>query len=289
MKIRKVIGINILLILLIGLSGCGNKTSQNNDNKQPISNQTQNNSTVQIDNGVQNNTAMSNVSKGSHPSQSNPPKTQKDVINKLSSVLNTNVPKMLPTDVPVDNGDYLTATTVSEKWNYKVNFYQNIQPEDIDSATAAKGKLVATVEGTEYKNAASAKEAINGYSQVDTSKYPDMDVDLGHNIKALADAGMGHGYLTWNEGRWCIRLDSPNDSAYKNEEYPDSKKLAEKIVEYLNNYMLPAPEKIGVISVNNWNNLNGTTIKWQYNQMVYTVWSQDPMTALKTAVAMNLL
>jgi hypothetical protein len=75
MKIRKVIGINILLILLIGLSGCGNKTSQNNVNKQPISNQTQNNSTVQIDNGVQNNTSMSNVSKGSQPSQSNPPKT----------------------------------------------------------------------------------------------------------------------------------------------------------------------------------------------------------------------
>lgn len=285
MKIRKVIGISIILILIIGSSGCGNKASQNNINKQPISNQTQNNTTAQINKSAQNNTG---VSKYSSPSPSNPSKTQKDVLNKLSSVLNTSVTIMLPTDVPVDNGEYLTATTVSEKWYYKVNFYQNIQPEDIDSETASKGNPILTVEGTEYKDAASAKEAINGYSQVATSKYPDMNIDLGHNIKALVDAGMGHGYLTWNEGRWCIRLDSPNDPAYKNKKYPDSKKLAEEIVEYLNNYMLPAPEKIGVISVNNWYNSNGTTIEWQYNQMVYKVWSQDPMTALKAAVTMKL-
>ena len=284
MKIRKVIGISIILILLIGLSGCGNNTSQNNINKQPISNQTKNNTTAQIDKSAQNNTG---VSKYSPSSPKSPPKTQKDVLNKLSSVLNTSVPIKLPTDVPVENGQYLTATTVSEKWYYKVTFYQNIHPDNIDSETASKGKLVATVEETEYKDTSSAKEAINGYSQVDTSKYPDMDVDLGHNIKALREAGMGHGYLTWNEGRWCIRLDSPNDPAYKNEKYPDSKKLAEEIVEYLNTYMLPAPEKIGVISVNNWNNSNGTTIEWQYNQMVYKVWSQDPMTALKAAVAMK--
>ena len=58
-------------------------------------------------------------------------------------------------------------------------------------------------------------------------------------------------------------------------------------MEYLNTYMLPAPEKIGVISVNNWSSSNRTTIEWQYNQMVYKVWSQYPITALKASVAMK--
>lgn len=141
---------------------------------------------------------------------------------------------MLPTNMPVGEGHYLTATTTSQTWDYKVNFYETDVPADIDSQTASKGNLIATVEGTEYKDAAGAKEAVNGYTQVDTSNPESPVIDLGHNIKAIQDAGLGHAYLTWNEGRWCIRMDSPNDPAYKNNKYPDSKQLAKNIV-----YTLP--------------------------------------------------
>jgi len=123
--------------------------------------------------------------------------------------------------------------------------------------------------------------------QIDTSNSENPLVDLGHNIRAVEEAGLGHGYLIWNEGRWCINLDSPNDSTYKNKEYPDSKLLAKNMVEYLNDQMLPAPQKIDVISVNNWNNSNGASIQWQSGQTVYEIGSKDPMTALKLAAAMK--
>lgn len=295
MKARKIISISITLIFLIALSGC----SQNDISSQTSSNQTQSGKTVkpQQNNDSQSEDNADNGNSNSSVNQSNSSKpvpvvssqTQKEVLNKIAAVLNTKVPLMLPINVPVDKGKYLTATTISQTWYYKINFYESSKPTDINSPAASKGNMIATVEGTEYKNAASAKAAVSGYSQVDPSKYPGMEIDLGHNIKALGEGGLGHGYLTWNEGRWCIRVDSPNDKTHINKNYPDSKKLAESVVEYLNNHMLPAPQKIGVISIDNWNNSHGTTIQWQYNQMVYRVWSQDPLTALKIAVAMKFM
>ena len=297
MKARKIIGISIILIFLFVLSGC----SQNDASRQTVSNQTQNGKTVKpsqnndsqsedntgngnstAQNSNSGTTSSANKSGSSQPVSCVSPQTQKEVLNKIAAALKTKVPLMLPVNVSVNKGKYLTAITTSQTWYYKINFYESSKPTDINSPAASKGNMIAVVEGTEYKNTASAKSAVSGYSQVDPSKYPDMKVDLGHNIKALGEGGLGHGYLTWNEGRWCIRVDSPNDKSYINKNYPDSKKLAESVVEYLNKYMLPAPQKI-----DNWNNLHGTTIRWQYNQMVYQVWSQDPMTALKVAVAMK--
>jgi hypothetical protein len=307
MKIKKLICVGIISIFLMGLFGCGNQSSKLDKREQTNSNQAQSSKNGQPDEPPQNNTDQSTEGdvNSNSPVQNNdstqnegvgqaesssmvpstPPQTQQEALNKIKAVLKTRVPLILPTNVPVEKGHYLTAAATSETWYYKVNFYETDQPADIGSQKASKGNLIATVEGTEYKNAASAKEAINGYVQADTSQSGAPIIDLGHNIKAIGDAGLGHGYLIWNEGRWCINLDSPNDPAYKNKKYPDSKQLAKNIVEYLNNHMLPAPQKIGVISINNWNNSQGTTIEWQYNEMVYKVWSQDPMTALKVAVA----
>ena len=211
---------------------------------------------------------------------------QQSVLDQIRAALNTKVPLMLPMSVPVEKGRYLTAATVSQTTTYKVSFYETNQPAEINSQAASKGTLITAVEGTEYKDAASAKENISGYEQVDTSNYGDL-LDLGHEIKAVAAAGLGHQYLIWNEGRWCIRMDSSTDPAYKNKEYPDRNQLAKNIVAYLDEHMLPAPQKIGVISINIWNQNDGATVEWQDDQTVYQVSSEDPMTALKIAVAMK--
>lgn len=284
MNIKKLISIGIISILILGLSACGNKVSESDNNGQTNNNQTQSNKPNQTDE-PQNN---SGESKNSPPAPATSQQTQQEVSSKIKAALNTKVPLMLPTNISVGEGHYLTATTVSQTWYYKANFYETERITDINSQTAAKGNLIVTVEGTEYKNGVSAKESINGYMKVDTSQSGGPILDLGHNIKAIQDAGVGHGYIIWNEGNWCISIDSPNDPAYKNGKYPDSKQLAKNVVEYLEAHMLPAPQNIGVININNWNKSNGTTIEWQYNQMVYKVWSQDPMTALKVAVAMKL-
>ena len=217
---------------------------------------------------------------------------QQTVLNQTRAALNTKGTEMLPAarrlpiSVPVTKGCSLTATTSSQPTHYQVKFCETSQPVEIDSPAASKGTLIATVEGIQYKNAASANENISGYEKVDASNSEEL-FNLGHNIKAVGDAGTGHKYLTWNEGRWCIKVDSPIDPAFQNKEYPDGKQLARNIVAYLEDHTLPAPQKIGVIQSVIWNQSYEATVQWQENQMVYQVTSEDPMTALKVAVAMK--
>ncbi len=288
----------VVFILPFVMAGCGNLPFPNNSKLQTDSSQVQSSTTdepsqssaipssdnaVSGDSAVQSRASVSSVPIGDMSSQ-----TQREILEQTNAALNTEVLLMLPTSVPVKSGYYLTATTTSQAQDYKVNLYETAQPAQVNSQAALKGGLIATVEGTEYKDAMNAKENISGYEQADTSNYGEL-LNLGHNIKAVGDAGLGHQYLIWNEGRWCLRVDSPTDPAYENKEYPDREQLAKNVVAYLEDHMLPAPQEIGVITINIWNQSYGTTIRWQHNQTVYQVSSQDPMTALKVAVAMKFI
>jgi hypothetical protein len=284
----------VILILLSGITGCGkppltNDSSQVQSGKSEQSDESSQSGAVSsAENVGEISSAQGSQSESSSPAADPSSLTRQEVLSQISAALNTKLPLMLPTDVPVEPGRYLASTTDSQANSYKVNYYQTDQPAALNSEAASKGTLIATVEGTEYQDAADAKENISGYEQADTSNYGEL-LDLGHTIKAVGDAGLGHQYLVWNEGRWCLRVDSPTDPTYKNKEYPDNKQLAKNVVAYLEDHMLPAPQKIGVISVNIWNQSYGTTVEWQYNQMVYRISSQDPMTALKVAVTMSSL
>jgi hypothetical protein len=225
------------------------------------------------------------------PENSNPKverisSVQQNVLKQISATLDTKVPVMLPTNIPMGKNRYLTATTVSQAANYKVNFYETTQAAKINSPLASKGTLIASLEGTKYKDAVSAKESVSDYVQINTADY-DQFADLGHNIRAAEQAGMGHQQLLWNEERWYIHLDFPTDSAFQSKDYPDSTQLAKNIVAYLNKSMLPAPQKIGVIKISNLNTAEGATIRWQNKETVYQISGQDPMTALKIVVAMK--
>lgn len=212
--------------------------------------------------------------------------TQQNVLKQISAALDTKVSPMLPTNIPMEKNRYLTATTVSHATDYKVNFYETTQAAKINSSSVSKGTLIATLEGIKYKNAASAKESISDYVQVNTADYDEF-TDLGHHIRAAGQAGTGHQYLLWDEGRWYIHLDFPTDPAFQTKGYPDSTQMAKNIVAYLDKSMLPAPQKIGAIKISNWNTSESTTIQWQDNQTVYQISGRDPMTALKIAVAMK--
>jgi len=286
---KKLIFLLVILILLSGTVGC-DKLSFKNDSSQAQSNKIEK-ADVSSQNGAIASSAQTSSVQESQSARSNSavdtsPLAQQEVLSQVNAALSTKVPLMLPTTVPVDKGRHLTSSTNSQATDYKVDFYETDQPADLNSKAALKGTLIATVEGTEYKDAAAAQENIFGYEQADTSNYGEL-LDLGHNIKAVGDAGLGHQQLIWNEGRWCLRVDSPTDPTYQNKEYPDNKQLAKNVVEYLDDHMLPAPQKIGVININIWNQSHGATVEWQYNQMVYQVSSHDPMTALKVAVAMK--
>ena len=217
--------------------------------------------------------------------------TQQLVFSQIAAQLDTEVPLMLPTGIPVAENRFLTATTVSQAADYKVNFYETDQAAEINSQAASEGTFLASLEGTDYQDAESARESVSttGYGyEVDLSSVDsNAIVDLGHSIKAVADAGAGHQMLTWNEGRWCLCVDSPSDSTYQEQEYPDRKRLAEDVVAYLEDNTLPVPQEIGVISINIWNWNHDTIVEWQNQQTVYQITIQDPLTALKIAVEMQ--
>ena len=293
-----------LLILILGMTGCRNQSLPNNSQIQTISSQMQSSiadkqpqsssavpsseNAVSSDVTVQSRAPISSGGSATS-SDTSSPQTQQETLKQVKTVLNTKVSLMLPKSLPVEKGHYLTATTASQAQDYKVNLYEVKQPAAINSKAASNGTLIATVEGTKYQNASSAKNSISAYEKVNVSGT-DQTLDLGHNIKAVANAGLGHQQLTWNEGRWCLWVDSPSDSAYKNKEYPDGKQLAKNVVAYLENYMLPAPQDIGVIYIGDWDGNqvdNTTTINLQRNQTVYQIICADPVVALKVAVAMK--
>lgn len=327
MKTKKGLVVSLLCALLMGLSGCGSHqssqpvqkkktptTSQSsgNSNASSTKNMSQKNGSGQSNNkpksnkskkqsnqqsgqssgSSQNSSSNQNTgSKSNSGSRSNngqpntPPTTVKSALKDVSQSINTRVPLMLPTSVPIAKDKYLTATTHSETWYYNTHLYETNKPTNINTQAASSGTPIATVESTEYKSSTEALNHISGYIKVNTSNG--QTVNLGNGITAVSEGAAGHAYLMWNEGRWSIKMNSPTDPRYKNKTYPDSKKLAENIVAYLHDHALPAPQKIGVVTINNWNNSTLTTVQWQYHEMIYQVSSHNPFTALKTAVAMR--
>ncbi len=285
MKIKKLTSLGIALILTFSMSGCQSLPffqSSSEGSSTPA----QSSSAAPSSEDVQSQPESSNPPASSTASSVMTPQTQQDTFGQTRSALKTKVPVILPSNVPIGDGESLMATTVSQTWYYKVSFFGTKQPAAVNSEDASKGTPIATVEGTEYKNAALAGNEIN-YQQVDFSNRQIPPVDLGRNIKAEEDAGAGHSYLNWNEGRWYIMVDSPNDPTYRTKQYPDSKQLAKQVVAYLDQYLLPTPQKVGSIQIDNWDSHLQATVTWQENQMVYQVTSSDPMIALKVAVAMR--
>ncbi|MED4225420.1 hypothetical protein [Neobacillus cucumis] len=298
MKLYKVVGTSFIAISLLGLFGCENTSSSSqtqNNNSTAENHESQNTDQSQQDktsqaSGKSTNGVQSTQNSGSNQSSGNdqtgstnqktPPKTKQEALNNIAMQLKTKVPLMMPKNVPVDAGKYLTATTTSQAWYYQIKLYESDIPVNINSQDAAKGTLIATVEGTEYKDIASAEKAINGYTQADISQN---SIDLGQGIKGTMDGATGHSYILWNEGRWSINVDSPNDPTYQNKIYPNGLKLAQKIVAYLNDHTLPAPQKNGVITIRNWQQEPETTIEWQYHEMTYQITSPDPIKALEVA------
>lgn len=282
MKINHFFSAGVAFLLLLGTTGCGSAFQSSSSAPESQAQQSQ---------AAPQSSAVSSSQEDSQPASSSSvvvtgPETQQEALDQIREVLNTKVAVRLPSGVPVSKGHYLTAAVTSKPGDYVVNFYETDQPAQINSQASSKGTRVAAVEGTAYKNAAAAKDSIPGYEQVDTS-IKDGLVNLGHAVKAVGDAGAGHQMLTWNEGRWCIRIDSPTDSSYQNKAYPDRVQVARNVVDYLENHMLPAPQKIGVISINIWSWNYGATVEWQENQTVYQASSVNPMTALEVAVAMQ--
>lgn len=314
-NLKKIVGITILSVSMLGLAACSLSANQDSDQTDNPSQNVEasedgNNEGIQAENDTNPEAAEDDINDVEHTDAENinnadsrdsadsndsekveetdetAPQTQQEAFKQIAVALDSKVPFMLPTEIPASEEMYLSAKVQSEKWYYSVEFVETAEPTKINDPAVSEGRTLATIEGTEYSNASSAKQQINGYIKVDPPK--EMSLDLGKGITAQQEGAAGHSYISWNEGRWTITVDSPLDSAYQNKSYPDDKELSEKIVAYLHDHALPAPQEIGVITIHNWNKWPKTTVEWQHHEMIYKVTSRDPLLAIKTAVTMKL-
>ncbi|PFA63084.1 hypothetical protein CN378_18795 [Bacillus sp. AFS015802] len=136
------------------------------------------------------------------------------------------------------------------------------------------------IQKLEFDSPKEAAAEIEGYEKVDQT-----NIDLGHGIKGLQEGAAGHEYLSWNEGRWLIKVNFPTDPQYRIDGYDGAGDMAKKVVDYLEKNYLPAPDK-GVITINGFKEHPETVVKWQEGKTVYTIISKEkePFDALETAV-----
>lgn len=204
--------------------------------------------------------------------------TQAEVIQAVKEEMNTDLPLKLPSELPLDKGQHLTAVTKSEANRYQVIFYQSDQPIPINNEKLVNDKnaadVVARVQVEKYGTQKEADEAI---SFEDFSEQGGEETELGYDITGYQDAGAGSMWTSWNEGRWALAA-----HAHTNES-DEGIELAKEAIAFLEENVLPIPNQYGFahLDVNQQDN----RILWEKETTVYTIDQvKDPMDGLEIAV-----
>jgi len=203
---------------------------------------------------------------------------QSKVIKEVRSQLKLN-DALLPTSFPLDKGKTLAASIDSNTSNaFQVTFYAVDQPVALNDSSltksGSKAAVIATFEVNTYKD----PNSTDIFPNEETGNVPDdMKVDLGHGIKGVVEGAAGSQYLTWNEGRWTLRIQSISEDQMNN---PG---IAKKMVEFLETHKLPAPKDKGFVDVHypSGGKSVNVAISWQAGKQIYQLkTSQVPNEAL---------
>lgn len=132
-----------------------------------------------------------------------------DVIKDIRSQLKMKNAS-LPTSFSLEKGKHLTASITSNTSDaFHINFYSTDQPVAVnDASLAASGSKVPVLASYEVKTYKDPNST-DIFPETDLKDIPkDMTVDLGHDIKGVAEGAAGSQYLTWTEGRWTLQIRS---------------------------------------------------------------------------------
>ncbi|WP_102693624.1 hypothetical protein [Rummeliibacillus pycnus] len=207
---------------------------------------------------------------------------QADVIASIKKELNTKLPVLLPSQLPIKEGNYLTATTKIEKNKYTIVFYETKKRTPINDTSLKKNSLekliLAKYSVVKYNSLEKANEVI-GFE--DFSKVGGQKMNLGHNIIGYQDAGAGALWTSWNEGRWALATHTRTTK-------PElGLALAKQAVDFLEKNTLPIPKPNGSIRLDAIKSTENN-VKWQHNNIVYSIEKvKNPLDALKIATSMK--
>lgn len=204
--------------------------------------------------------------------------TQAEALKTIKEQLGTELAIILPANLPLTEGAFLTATTKSEEQQAEVLFleskeYLPVNDVKLKNATAATAIAKLTV-----KLYDSIDEASEQIAYEEFSKNGGQQVPLGFNMTGYQDAGAGSLWTGWNEGRWALAIHTRTDNPEAGVE------LAKQAVQYLESHTLPIPHEHGMVHLDVYK--TGNLIVWQDGKLVYTLDSiKEPMKALAIAAA----
>jgi len=247
------------------------------DQEEPVPNKSQEEQQTNVSNKPQeeerqsheNQQEASEINKGNIVASN----TQAGVLKNMKDQLKTNLPIILPKELPITKGTFLTATTKAEANQVELLFFESkeyLPLNDRKLKNSQTATIIARLVVKQYPNAKVANEQI---SFVNYSQNGGQKVDLGYNIKGYQDAGAGSLWTGWNEGRWAIETHTRTDN-------PEAGvKLAKQAVQFLETHMLPIPKQNGFARLDVYK--SGTMIVWQDEKLVYTLDSiKEPLKAL---------
>ncbi|MCK8624621.1 hypothetical protein LNP07_03735 [Apilactobacillus sp. M161] len=233
--------------MLLGVSLTLTACGQNNDSGKSASSST----SSSVDSSSQSSSSQSTQSSSSSSSSAT-------MSSKLGDA------KVPANDGSDKNGSANTKTN-GNKDNFNINYKNN-------------GQVYATYAKHTYNSNDEAQQQIDNYqTSEDTKGLP--TVDLGYNIQGTKDQGAGQVYIHWNMGNWSMSTHGNN----VDENSTDAQKEALKAVKFLQSNTLPAPQDKGVITLDGSDN----QIKWQEQNVVYTVKANTAESALKIATSIN--
>ncbi len=153
--------------------------------------------------------------------------------------------------------------------NYSIHYSQAASGQDFNANSLRDVTDYAVFTKKTYGSASEAQAEINYQTAAMTQGLP--KVNLGYGIIGTIDSGAGQKYLHWNEGRWSLGV----HAVAVNDEDPVP--TARKVVELLERYYLPTPDKYGAgsFSVASSSGQQAPTLKWQAGNSVYSLEAKD--------------
>lgn len=272
----------LLTVLLAGilLISCSSqdKSSSEPENNQHDSitsdNQSNNNSKDENDNKEENKSGTNKSSKNDKSDNQSQNKKEANK-NKTSKSNNTHdltdELKMdksnikLPTDFPVD--EEVKAKIEKNTSSVYTIDYQTKSSQD-----------VARLTGTLYESPDDANNDLQEFREGKNVPKSGNETDLGYGITGYGEGAAGHTYFSWEEGNWTFSISSLTADEM------DNPAIAKKMVDYLEDHLLPPPKDTGIVYVDYPKDGNSVDvdIRWQENKMVYQIETNEvPLDALE--------
>lgn len=198
-------------------------------------------------------------------------------LKEVRAALKTQAKIKLPQTIYASGDKSISALTQGTSSGYTVTFKQTARPVKINDRSLSGATTLATMKAVIYSSDAQAQKQISFHQYGASDGQP---VSLGYRITGYTSAGAGTAGISWNEGRWTLMALSPTSDLDK------GKVLAKKIVAYLDTYLLPAPNRYGMIQVYTDNRQH--LVMWQDGRTVYQLTDvTDPMNLVRIAVSVK--